>query len=161
MSSSFSFPPPPPPLLIADQIPFFSSFFTITQELNIPYEVKVYHRNPVRAPPELKQIHPLGKAPVITDHGKVYAETGAIVDYLLHTYSRPSDTSNAAGTSPAFSYEDSYWSHFSEGSLMLILQMTLVFDTVAERSPWFVKPIIGGAVNTVKVSWSYTMPWKR
>lgn len=31
------------------------------QELGLPYEVKVYLRTPILAPPELKQIHPLGK----------------------------------------------------------------------------------------------------
>jgi glutathione S-transferase len=31
------------------------------QELGLPYEVKVYLRTPVLAPPELKQVHPLGK----------------------------------------------------------------------------------------------------
>ena len=38
------------------------------------------------APPELKQIHPLGKSPVITDGQIVVAESGAIIEYLVETH---------------------------------------------------------------------------
>lgn len=55
----------------------------------IPYELKTYKRGSDKlAPPELKQVHPLGKSPVITIErpggGKplVLAESGAIVEYL-------------------------------------------------------------------------------
>lgn len=41
------------------------------------YEIKKYQRGAdMLAPKELKEVHPLGKAPVITDNGKVIAETG-------------------------------------------------------------------------------------
>ena len=50
----------------------------------MPYEIKEYFRNKetMRAPPELKQIHPLGKSPVIenTETKEVIAESGAIVE---------------------------------------------------------------------------------
>ena len=57
----------------------------LLEELGFPYEVKRYERNPktMRAPPELKRVHPLGKSPVIEDQGRVIAETGAIVEYLI------------------------------------------------------------------------------
>ena len=57
----------------------------LLEELELPYEVRRYERNArtMRAPPELKRIHPLGKAPVIEDQGRVIAETGAIVEYLI------------------------------------------------------------------------------
>jgi glutathione S-transferase len=52
----------------------------LLEELGVPYELKVYRRDPATrlAPPELKAIHPLGKSPVVTDDGKVIAESGAI-----------------------------------------------------------------------------------
>ena len=63
------------------------------EELGFPYEVKRYQRNPktMRAPPELAQVHPLGKSPVIEDPGspsgagpgRAIAETGAIIEYLV------------------------------------------------------------------------------
>jgi glutathione S-transferase len=43
-------------------------------------------RNSGLAPPELKQVHPLGKSPVITDGELVLAESGAILEYLAETY---------------------------------------------------------------------------
>ena len=42
-------------------------------------QVKQYKRNPttMRAGPELRAVHPLGKSPVVTDGGTVIAESGA------------------------------------------------------------------------------------
>lgn len=46
----------------------------------MPYEVKYYHRDPnLRAPKELLDVHPLGKAPIITDGDVTLAESGAII----------------------------------------------------------------------------------
>ena len=55
------------------------------EELGLRYEVRRYERNKTTmlAPPDLKRVHPLGKSPVIEDDGKVVAETGAIVEYLV------------------------------------------------------------------------------
>jgi len=59
----------------------------LLEELGVPYEVKHHQRNrSLQAPPELKAIHPLGKSPVVEDQGRVLAETGAIVEYILDTY---------------------------------------------------------------------------
>jgi glutathione S-transferase len=57
----------------------------LLEELGMPYEVRRYERNrkTMRAPAELKRVHPLGKAPVIEDQGRVIAETGAIIEYLV------------------------------------------------------------------------------
>ena len=58
------------------------------EELGLDYEVKRYERNPetMRAPAELRQIHPLGKAPIVTDGDLVLAETGAVIEYLVDKY---------------------------------------------------------------------------
>ena len=57
----------------------------LLEELELPYEVKRYARHPktMRAPPELKRVHPLGKSPAIEDQGRVIVETGAVVEYLV------------------------------------------------------------------------------
>src|SRR4051812_6817641 len=57
----------------------------LLEELGLPYEVRRYERDrkTMLAPPALRTVHPLGKAPVIEDDGRVVAETGAIVDYLV------------------------------------------------------------------------------
>ena len=53
------------------------------EELGIDYDMQYYKRLPnMSAPPELKKVHPLGKAPVITDEGLVVAESAVILDHL-------------------------------------------------------------------------------
>lgn len=57
----------------------------LLEELDVPYEIKQYKRlESLLAPPELKEIHPLGKAPVVenTETKEVLAESGAIVEVL-------------------------------------------------------------------------------
>jgi len=60
----------------------------LLEELGVEYEIQRYERNPktMLAPKNLRDIHPLGKSPVITDGQICVAESGAIVEYLLETY---------------------------------------------------------------------------
>lgn len=60
----------------------------LLEELGVPYEIVRYARDPktMLAPPALRAIHPLGKSPVVTDDGRTFAESGAIVDYLVERY---------------------------------------------------------------------------
>jgi glutathione S-transferase len=57
----------------------------LLEELELPYEIRRYARNAktMRAPPELKRAHPLGRSPIIEDMGRTIVETGAIVEYLV------------------------------------------------------------------------------
>jgi len=122
----------------------------LLEELGVPYEVKRYQRHPktMLAPKELKAIHPLGKSPVIVDDGKVVAESGAIVEYLIDTWGkgrfRP-----AAGTPEHRAY--TYWMHFAEGSLQPLLLVKLIFDRIeTTKAPFFVKPIIKKVAQQAK-----------
>jgi glutathione S-transferase len=60
----------------------------LLEELGIPYELKLYKRDPKTklAPVALTAIHPLGKSPVITDGKLTVAESGAILEYLAEKY---------------------------------------------------------------------------
>lgn len=89
----------------------------LLEEINQPYELKSYFRDKTTnlAPQELKNIHPLGKSPVIELNGKVIAESGAIVEILIKKF--------APQLMPAKD-SDSYldylqWVHFSESSAMV------------------------------------------
>ena len=65
------------------------------EELNIEdYEIKMYKRDAKgRAPAELKQVHPLGHAPILTDGGVILAESGAIIGgYLYGLRTRNAET---------------------------------------------------------------------
>ena len=121
----------------------------LLEELDLPYELRRYQRNPqtLFAPPELMQVHPLGKSPVITDGDITVAESGAIIEYLLDAYGngrlRP-----APGTADQRAF--TYWLHFAEGSAMPFLLMKLVFDKVREAPvPFFIKPIVKGISQKV------------
>jgi glutathione S-transferase len=103
----------------------------LLEELGIPYEIKKYDRHPTTrlAPPELKAIHPLGKSPVITDEGRVVAESGAIVDYIIRRYGN--GRLQPATSSPKY---DDYvqWMHYSEGSAMLPFLLKLYAGRLGE-----------------------------
>ncbi|HEY0818232.1 MAG TPA: glutathione S-transferase [Rhizobacter sp.] len=113
----------------------------LLEELGLPYEIKHYQRDPktMLAPESLRQVHPLGKSPVITDDGVTVAESGAIIEYLVERYG------NGRLVPPAGSPEKlrwRYWMHFAEGSAMPPLLMKLVFTTIERtKMPFFVKPI--------------------
>src|ERR1700744_2766817 len=71
------------------------------EELGVEYELKRYQRDPrtMLAPPELRAVHPLGKARVVTDGGLTLAESGAIIEYLVDRYGE-GRFSPPPGTSP-------------------------------------------------------------
>ena len=94
------------------------------EELGQPYEVISYQRDAVTnlAPPELKAIHPLGKAPVLRDQGEVLVESGAIIDYLIRTYGQGQFA--PAMDSPDYNHYVQLM-HYAEGSAMLPMLLKL------------------------------------
>ena len=103
----------------------------LLEELELPYELVKYYRNPQTrlAPPELKGPHPLGKAPVIEDDGRIVAESGVIIEYILHKYGR-GRLAPPGGTPAYFDYL--HWLHFAEGSAMLPLLLALYVGRLGE-----------------------------
>jgi glutathione S-transferase len=102
----------------------------LLEELGLEYKLEVFPREASGAAPDpLKAIHPLGKAPVIRDGDTVFAESGAIVDYVVHRHAggrlavRPEAPSYARYL---------YWLHFAEGSLMSLMLIALVLSRVPE-----------------------------
>lgn len=116
----------------------------LLEELGLPYEVRRYQRNPrtLLAPPELRQVHPLGKSPVMTDGDLTLAESGAIIEYLADRYGA-GRMLPAPGTAERL--RCSYWLHYAEGSLMPLLLLKLVFRRLPDAPmPFFVKPVAKG-----------------
>jgi glutathione S-transferase len=121
----------------------------LLEELGTPYEIRPYKRHPKTslAPPELRQVHPLGKSPVIVDGDVTMAETGAIVEYLLERYGQ-GRLVPPAGTAEKRRW--TYWMHFAEGSAMPPLVMKLVFLRVRSAPmPFFARPIARGIADKV------------
>jgi glutathione S-transferase len=125
----------------------------LLEELGVPYEVKRYARDrkTMLAPPELRQVHPLGKSPVVTDGEVTVAESGAIVEYLLDQHDRDGRLRPPPGTPERRRF--TYWLHFAEGSAMPPLLLKLVFDKVrSAKMPFFVKPVARGIADQVTKS---------
>ncbi len=121
----------------------------LLEELGLPYEIKRYQRDAktMLAPPELRQVHPLGKAPVITDDDQTIAETGAIIEYILERHGN-GRLVPPAGTPEKLRWR--YWLHFAEGSAMPPLLLKLVFERIkVTPMPFFAKPIARGIANKV------------
>lgn len=101
----------------------------LLEELNVDYKIKAYQRDAKThlAPPELKQIHPLGKSPVIEDDSLVLAESGAITEYLADKFA--ADTLVPAKNTPEHALY-LQWLHFAESSaaLPLLLQYFVKID---------------------------------
>jgi glutathione S-transferase len=59
----------------------------LLEELGLDYEIVFHKRHPIGfAPPELKAVHPLGKAPAVILDGLVVAESGAAVELITQRY---------------------------------------------------------------------------
>ena len=112
----------------------------LLEELGCEYRLERYQRNPVTllAPPQLQRVHPLGKAPLLTDGERTVAESGAIIEYLLDGYGqgrlRPPPGSDAY-----LRYR--YWLHYAEGSAMPPLLLKLVFQRLPRPVPALLRPV--------------------
>lgn len=62
----------------------------LMEELELDYILVKHQRDPqtYMAPPNLKAIHPLGKAPIIEDQGIAISESGAIIEYIVNSYGK-------------------------------------------------------------------------
>jgi glutathione S-transferase len=119
------------------------------EELGVPYEVKQYERDPKTnlAPASLKNIHPLGKSPVITDGKITVAESGAIIEYLAQTYGQKDFIPEAQSEAHR---QYLYWLHFSEGTLMPQLLLKLIFEKIVKHAmPFLIKPIAKGIMKKI------------
>ncbi|KAI6809949.1 hypothetical protein KC327_g6251 [Hortaea werneckii] len=123
----------------------------------LDWEVKTYKRQPnMLAPPALKEVHPLGKSPVITVEAPalskpmVVAESAAICEYLCDhfaphlvpkRYKEGQEGQVGGETEEWLRYR--FYMHYAEGSLMTLLLLTLFMDNLRDgpQVPWFIKPV--------------------
>ncbi|KAI1412916.1 glutathione S-transferase [Hypoxylon sp. FL1857] len=117
----------------------------------------------MRAPPELKKIHPLGKSPVVsvTPPGStdpiVLAESGFITQYLSEHFGRGTTMMPQRwkdGQKGKVGGETEQWLrwqyclHYVEGSLMPMLFMAMILGTLkGPKIPFFIRPITAMVVN--------------
>jgi glutathione S-transferase len=99
----------------------------LLEELGLDYAIESFDRDPTfRAPAAMREIHGLGKSPILRDGDELLAESGAIVDYLVTRHGRgrlaPRHEDPAWGRYV-------FWLHWSEGSLMPWLTMELLLNS--------------------------------
>jgi glutathione S-transferase len=112
----------------------------LLEELEVAYDIIRYQRQAdMRAPRELRNIHPLGKSPVITDASNTIAESGAIVEYIVGVYGR-GRLIPAPDTPERLRYV--YWLHYAEGSAMPLLLLKLLFNIMPKRAPALLRPVV-------------------
>lgn len=118
----------------------------LLEELGLDYDVELFQRTPdMRAPPDLRDVHPLGKAPVVSisipsaEKPLILAESGFIVQYLCDHFAQNSDLvpkryrdSSHEGivggeTDEWMRYQ--YFLHYAEGSLMPQLLVGLILSS--------------------------------
>ena len=118
------------------------------EELGVDYQVEFYQRSASYAAPEiLKNIHPLGKAPILVDDGDVIVESAVILDYLQQQYDRLQQFKPQQAKDQR---QYDYWMHYAEGSLMPLLVMTLVMNNVSKHVPWVIRSFAEKITDGVK-----------
>jgi glutathione S-transferase len=97
----------------------------LCEELGLEYQLKRYDRDPATrlAPPELKALHPMGTAPVISDGELVLAESGAIIEYIIARHG-----GGRLALPPAhLDYPQYlYWFHFANSNLQALLHRYMI-----------------------------------
>jgi glutathione S-transferase len=114
----------------------------LLEELALDYEIVRYERDPTfRAPAAMREIHALGKSPIVRDGDVVLAESGAIVDYIVvrHGQGRLAPRHG----DPAWA-RYVFWLHFTEGSLMpwLTTDLLLTSGIVPGVQPGALGPMV-------------------
>ena len=102
----------------------------LLEEVGVPYEIRHYARDATTrlAPPALKEVHPLGKSPVLEADGLTLIESGAIVDYIIRRHC--SSLRPAPDSADFEGYQQ--WLHYAEGSAMLPLLLKLYVSRLGE-----------------------------
>ena len=121
----------------------------LLEELKLEYDLKTFKRTKeMLAPQELKDIHPLGKSPVITVEAPaaskplVIAESAFIIEYLTEHFGpwlvpkryKQGREGEVGGESEEW-LRYRFFMHYAEGSLMTYLLVALLVSSVYSSKP--------------------------
>ncbi|KAI1200890.1 putative glutathione S-transferase [Nemania serpens] len=87
----------------------------LAEELGIDYELVYHKRDPFLAPQSIRDLHPLGQAPIIQDGPVTLPESAAIAEYLLRKHG--DGGSLAPGPEDENYVQYLHWFHFANGNL--------------------------------------------
>ncbi len=126
----------------------------LMEELGLDYEIKRYARDPdtMRGDPALRELHPLGKSPLLQLDGTILAESAAILETVLDRHGN--GRLRPAPDTPEFQHFR-YWLHYAEGSLMAPLLVSLVLAQMqGPKVPFIVRPIARALVGAVNANFT-------
>lgn len=103
----------------------------LLEELGADYEIAHFQRDSETnlAPASLREIHPLGKSPMIKDGDRLIIETGAIVEHLCANHGGENLVPKA-GTDDHIRHLELV--HFAEGSAMTPILLNLYVSRLGE-----------------------------
>ncbi|PTB66547.1 glutathione transferase [Trichoderma citrinoviride] len=155
------------------------SLLWLLEELKVKFDIKLYHRTEQGlAPPELEKVHPLGKSPVVVikpppppsgdaqqQEPIVLAESGHMAQYLCEHFPegrrlvphkwKPGMEGKFGGETEAW-LRNQYFLHYSEGSLMPYLLLSLVIGKLKQPPvPIFIRPITSAVANRILSSYIF------
>lgn len=132
----------------------------LLEELEIPYTLKLHERNTSgpkkhRAPADLKEIHPLGKSPVLeTEDGRLIVESLAIARYLIDTYDKAGKFKGDGKGNDWI--RDEELCNIAAASLGPLMNIELIFSVLLTALPFFIKPLFNVAHKQLQKA--YTTP---
>lgn len=132
----------------------------LLEELEIPYNLILHKRaesgpRKGRAPEELSQTHPLGKAPqLVTKDGTVIVESLVIAKYLIDTYDTDGKFKGDGQHNDAL--RDDQLSNFAAASLGPLMNLELIMTVLTHALPFFIRPLFSLAQKGLQKG--YTTP---
>jgi glutathione S-transferase len=122
------------------------------------FHLVTYPRTRGAAPPELKQIQPLGRSPtvvisdgLVTDPAAVapsstiyqvfpgvLTEGRAIISFFNDEYAQGLWTPE----SPEDKRRDAFWTEFAQATVATAVQNPMMFELIGDASPWFIRPVL-------------------
>jgi glutathione S-transferase len=105
----------------------------LLEELDTKYEIIKYQRDKFTnlAPKELKDIHSLGKSPVLEHNGKIIIESAAIVTYIIDHCASENFTPNVTDSDY---YQYLELMHYAEGSAIMPFLLQLYVRLLGDNS---------------------------
>ncbi|KAF2806697.1 glutathione S-transferase [Mytilinidion resinicola] len=104
----------------------------LCEELEIPYTLTLHQRAPMLSPKAIRDLNPLGQAPVIQDGDLTLAESAACCEYIIHKFGN-----GRLALPPSHKdYADYlYWFHFSNGTLQPMVLLLFSVARVQREGP--------------------------
>ncbi|KAL9068284.1 MAG: hypothetical protein Q9161_006310 [Pseudevernia consocians] len=154
----------------------------LLEELQLTYSLQTYKRENMLAPASLKEVHPLGKSPLVSIESAanpstplILAESSFIVEYLTDHFGpwlaperyagggKKGQEGEVGGETESW-VRYRYFMHYAEGSLMPFLVVALILSNIKTSSPFFIRPLalmITGAIESkflnpnLKTQWDF------